>query len=115
MHHALDKVGTFAQFTEGKNSLNLVFSEKFRDVTIPWSPSRQWSGDELDARLNAKQREAIVAITTSLQHRLPPILVIGPFGTGKTFTLAHAAKKVLAQDHRHRVLICTHSNSAADL
>ena len=114
MHHALDKVGTFTQFTEGKNSLNLVFSESFRDAKIPWTPSRQWHSS-LDSRLNAKQREAIVAITTSLECSLPPILVIGPFGTGKTFTLAHAAVKTLEQDASHRVLICTHSNSAADL
>ncbi|KAK2142420.1 hypothetical protein LSH36_958g00101 [Paralvinella palmiformis] len=45
-----------------------------------------------------------------------PIIVYGPFGTGKTETLALAAK-LLAKDKREesRILICTHSNSAADL
>ena len=116
MHHALDKVGTFARFAQNKNSLNLVFNEESRnnEFSIPWSPSRQWNSS-LDPRLNAKQREAIVAITTKLEHRLPPILVIGPYGTGKTFTLAQAAKTVLEQNPKHRLLICTHSNSAADL
>ena len=114
MHHALDKVGTFSRFTEGRNSLNLVFSEAGRHVGVPWSPSRQWNL-QLDPRLNPKQREAVIAITTALDHRLPPILVIGPFGTGKTFTLAQAAKRVIEQKPHHRLLICTHSNSAADL
>lgn len=38
----------------------------------------------------------------------------GPFGTGKTYTLAQAIKEVLLQANT-RVLVCTHSNSAADL
>ncbi|KAF0037601.1 hypothetical protein F2P81_010475, partial [Scophthalmus maximus] len=73
----------------------------------------QWD-EQLDPRLNAKQKEAILAITTPVTVPLPPILIIGPYGTGKTFTLAQAVKHILRQDHS-RVLICTHSNSAADL
>ena len=45
----------------------------------------------------------------------PPILVIGPFGTGKTFTLSLACVSILSQSERNKVLICTHSNSAADI
>ncbi|CAH1794723.1 unnamed protein product [Owenia fusiformis] len=80
---------------------------------IPWTPNRQWD-DTLDSRLNAKQKEAIVAITTKLSSKLPPVLIVGPYGTGKTFTLAQAALQILNQSGS-RVLICTHSNSAADL
>lgn len=40
--------------------------------------------------------------------------ISGPFGTGKTYTLAQAIKEVLLQPGT-RVLVCTHSNSAADL
>jgi len=64
--------------------------------------------------LNPKQKEAVVAITTPSESRLPPILLIGPFGTGKTYTLAQAIKQILLQPNT-RVLVCTHSNSAADL
>lgn len=39
---------------------------------------------------------------------------LGPFGTGKTYTLAQAIKQTLIQDNT-RILVCTHSNSAADL
>ena len=45
----------------------------------------------------------------------PPILVIGPFGTGKTYALSLACVSILSQPERNKVLICTHSNSAADI
>lgn len=38
----------------------------------------------------------------------------GPFGTGKTNTFAQAIKQLLTQPDA-KILICTHSNSAADL
>lgn len=39
-----------------------------------------------------------------------------PYGTGKTFTLGHAVEQLLAVGEAGtRVLLCTHSNSAADL
>ncbi|MPC09690.1 putative helicase with zinc finger domain [Portunus trituberculatus] len=38
----------------------------------------------------------------------------GPYGTGKTHTLAQGIKQILRQPET-RILICTHSNSAADL
>lgn len=102
-HHAIDKIG----------DTRLIFPDTFLEPNIPWSPQRQWSNIP-DSRLNLKQKEAIVAITTPLYVPLPPILIIGPFGTGKTFTLAQAIKQLIAQPE-HRILICTHSNSAADL
>lgn len=37
-----------------------------------------------------------------------------PYGTGKTYTLAQIIKQLLSQSEA-RILICTHSNSAADL
>lgn len=33
----------------------------------------------IDSRLNLKQREAVVAITTPVSTPLPPILIIGKF------------------------------------
>uniref|UniRef100_A0A8C2MBC5 3'-5' exoribonuclease HELZ2 n=1 Tax=Cricetulus griseus TaxID=10029 RepID=A0A8C2MBC5_CRIGR len=45
---------------------------------------------------------------------IPPLLIYGPFGTGKTYTLAMAALEVVQQPHT-KVLICTHTNSAADI
>jgi superfamily I DNA/RNA helicase len=51
----------------------------------------------LNSKLNPKQREAVVAITTPLTVKLPPILIIGPYGTGKTFTLGQAITMILNQ------------------
>uniref|UniRef100_A0AAY4CHQ0 Probable helicase with zinc finger domain n=1 Tax=Denticeps clupeoides TaxID=299321 RepID=A0AAY4CHQ0_9TELE len=103
MHYALDRI----------KDTRLLFPDISQTPTIPWSPNRQWD-EQMDPRLNAKQKEAILAITTPLSVQLPPVLIIGPYGTGKTFTLAQAAKHILKQPNT-RVLICTHSNSAADL
>ena len=64
--------------------------------------------------LNEKQKEAVQALTTDPEIALPPVLIVGPYGTGKTFTLAQTAMHILSQENT-RVLICTHSNSAADL
>lgn len=102
-HHALDKIADF----------RIIFPETFLEPSIPWTPKKQWS-DILDPKLNSKQKEAVLAITTPVHVALPPILLIGPFGTGKTYTLASSIKQLLLQPEA-RILICTHSNSAADL
>ncbi|EAA05697.4 AGAP011545-PA, partial [Anopheles gambiae str. PEST] len=102
-HQAIDKIADF----------RIIFPEIFLEPSIPWTPQRQWDAS-LDPKLNSKQKEAVVAITTPVSVPLPPILLIGPFGTGKTYTLAQAIKQLLLQDGT-KILICTHSNSAADL
>ncbi|KAM6404229.1 3'-5' exoribonuclease HELZ2 [Rhynochetos jubatus] len=65
---------------------------------------------------NSKQKLAISFITgqTTSSRQVPPLLIYGPFGTGKTFTLAMATLEILKQPNA-RVLICTHTNSAADI
>uniref|UniRef100_H3ARD5 Probable helicase with zinc finger domain n=1 Tax=Latimeria chalumnae TaxID=7897 RepID=H3ARD5_LATCH len=103
MHYALDRI----------KDNSILFPDVSLTPTIPWSPNRQWD-EQLDPRLNTKQKEAVLAITTPLSIQLPPVLIIGPYGTGKTFTLAQAVKHILKQQDT-RILICTHSNSAADL
>lgn len=65
-HYTLDKMANF----------KMIFPDTYLEPVIPWSPSRQWSRN-LDSRLNVKQKEAVVAITTPLCIQLPPILVIG--------------------------------------
>ncbi|NXJ89671.1 HELZ2 Helicase, partial [Corythaixoides concolor] len=65
---------------------------------------------------NSKQKLAISFITgqATTSRQVPPLLIYGPFGTGKTFTLAMATIEILRQPNT-RVLICTHTNSAADI
>lgn len=61
--------------------------------------------------LNAKQQSAIDFITgnSAVSKFVAPLLIYGPFGTGKTFTLATAARQLSKQPH-NKVLICTHTN-----
>ncbi|XP_015282257.1 PREDICTED: helicase with zinc finger domain 2, partial [Gekko japonicus] len=65
---------------------------------------------------NGKQRQAFSFITgqASGPRQVPPLLIYGPFGTGKTFTLAMATLEII-KEPKTRVLICTHTNSAADI
>ncbi|MGH0156998.1 UNVERIFIED_CONTAM: hypothetical protein FKN15_032931 [Acipenser sinensis] len=63
---------------------------------------------------NAKQQTAISFIVGDRTGPVAPLLIYGPFGTGKTCTLANAAMETVRQPGT-RVLICTHTNSAADL
>lgn len=61
--------------------------------------------------LNTKQQLAIEFITgnSNVKNFVAPLLIYGPFGTGKTFTLATAARE-LCKDPQNKVLICTHTN-----
>lgn len=102
-HYAIDRV----------MNCDIIFPNISAPIGIPWSPDRHWA-ETLDKRLNVKQREAVLAITAPLNIKLPPILIIGPFGTGKTFTLANAVIELI-RNKTNRILICTQSNSAADL
>jgi DNA replication protein DnaC len=59
--------------------------------------------------LNSQQLKAVEAIVMETDMPLPPVLMIGPFGTGKTMTLAMAILSILSRDNT-RVLVCTQSN-----
>uniref|UniRef100_H9GHU7 Helicase with zinc finger 2 n=1 Tax=Anolis carolinensis TaxID=28377 RepID=H9GHU7_ANOCA len=83
--------------------------------SIPQSPRQSLS--PLLQRGNDKQKKAlsfIIGEVASGKRQVPPLLIYGPFGTGKTFTLAMATLEIIKQPGT-RVLICTHTNSAADI
>ncbi|XP_074144959.1 LOW QUALITY PROTEIN: 3'-5' exoribonuclease HELZ2 [Sminthopsis crassicaudata] len=84
------------------------------DVPACSLPSLKPPPQEL--RGNPKQKQAISFITGTASglSRVPPLLIYGPFGTGKTYTLAMATLEVIKQPNT-KVLICTHTNSAADI
>ncbi|XP_058635595.1 helicase with zinc finger domain 2-like [Onychostoma macrolepis] len=66
--------------------------------------------------LNEKQQAAMnfVLSVTDNRSSIPPLLIYGPFGTGKTRTLAKMTQ-ALVQQPQNKILICTHTNSSADL
>lgn len=61
--------------------------------------------------LNDKQQIALNFILgkCEVNKMAPPLLMYGPFGTGKTLCLASAAKQ-LALHSQNKVLICTYTN-----
>ncbi|XP_073708722.1 LOW QUALITY PROTEIN: 3'-5' exoribonuclease HELZ2-like [Garra rufa] len=66
--------------------------------------------------LNEKQQAAMNFVLSVKDNRssIPPLLIYGPFGTGKTRTLAKMTQ-ALVQQPQNKILICTHTNSSADL
>ena len=68
----------------------------------------------MDKRLNDNQKKVIKHIA-SPEYNGPPLVVFGPFGTGKTFTLSQAVRLLVQLDKSNRILLCTHSNRAADI
>lgn len=99
MHSAIDRI-----------NLECVFPNNPLGLSLEWDIGRH-------DFLNKPQ-------ATALSHILdprpkPPLLIFGPFGTGKTRTIAEAVKELCRlhsgnPDENLRILICTHSNSAAD-
>lgn len=61
--------------------------------------------------LNIKQQQALSFImgNSSDPTSVAPLLIYGPFGTGKTFTIATAARE-LCKEPGNKVLICTCTN-----
>lgn len=65
---------------------------------------------KLYPNLNSKQQAAMdVIVEDEGGLNKAPFLIYGPFGTGKTLTLATAAKELTLQP-QNRVLICTSTN-----
>ena len=69
---------------------------------------------EIGDNLNEQQKEAVIAICSDFGTKRAPVIIAGPYGTGKTFTFAQSIQMILNHPGS-RVLVCTHSNSAADL
>jgi exoribonuclease R/superfamily I DNA and/or RNA helicase len=67
-------------------------------------------------RVSGLNDEQMLAVERILcQQGTLPVIVNGPFGTGKTHLLAEAVRLIIRRSATSRVLICTQSNHAADL
>ncbi|CAI7798861.1 unnamed protein product [Closterium sp. NIES-53] len=75
-----------------------------------------------DRQLNVEQREAVaqllvrsrLQLSVRPEPYLPPYIVFGPPGTGKTKTVVEAILQVVKAMSSARVLVCAPSNSATD-
>ncbi|XP_040894189.1 RNA helicase Mov10l1 [Toxotes jaculatrix] len=86
---------------------------KSTDGRLPSKPIPS-KGHFFNPDLNGPQREAVKRILAGECRPLPYVL-FGPPGTGKTITLIEAILQVYHFLPSSRVLVCTPSNSAADL
>ncbi|XP_066526077.1 RNA helicase Mov10l1 [Hoplias malabaricus] len=71
-------------------------------------------GQFFNCSLNPAQKEAVKHILSG-ECRPTPYVLFGPPGTGKTVTLIEAILQVYHRVPGSRMLVCTPSNSAADL
>ena len=71
-------------------------------------PLKKW-----DTELNPQQESAMEAIL--LSESVLPVIIAGPFGTGKTFLLSQAAEYLVRYSKDCHILICIHTNCAADV
>ena len=73
----------------------------------------QSSLEKWSTKLNPQQVSAMEAIL--LSESVLPVIIAGPFGTGKTFLLSHAAEYLVKHSKCCHILICTLTNSAANV
>ncbi|XP_068674039.1 3'-5' exoribonuclease HELZ2-like [Montipora foliosa] len=99
-HAAIDKLGPTQR--------NLLFPKP-----STWQVTHEEYKFSDRVPLDEGQRDVVSRIL-STECNPRPLVVFGPFGTGKTFTL-HQAIRELVRRSITRILLCTHTNSAADL
>ncbi|XP_022112078.1 helicase with zinc finger domain 2-like [Acanthaster planci] len=105
MHSAVDRL----------KNMDMVFPPKDKPQQLPTLSS------EMKHLSDPHQNQALRFVSdyggrSSRQMTgLGPVLVLGPFGTGKTHTLAMAVQRTLQLRPESKILICTQTNSAADL
>lgn len=102
MHFAIDKMHTTDVVFPDISKYRPLWSER-HDLKV--------SSDIL----NVEQIQAVKHIVAQRSGYTPPFVMYGPFGTGKTETIAQAAMVLLKEKPSARILICAQSNSAADL
>ena len=120
MHLAIDRIDLdiiFPSDASSPLSKNLPESR-----TVPLLLKQPGDSTESHLMLSVDQQNAVKVIMESPLKA--PVLLLGPFGAGKTLTIATCVSRVLSEKTPNKsvendtgtkkILICTHSNSAAD-
>ena len=103
MHDALDKINPRVMFPVHKKI----------PIRGTWEERAILEKVEKE-NLSASQKEAIYSIVDT-EYQTFPTIVCGPFGCGKTRTLAIAARLIALNFHGAKVLVVTKNNSCANL
>jgi DNA polymerase III delta prime subunit len=120
-------------FKSRERTMRKLYEEKLTKFVYPQAPSSPTAEqyvlaerrglphlsaqvNEAAMQLNKLQMEVLFAILSG-HHGQTPFILHGPPGTGKTTTLVEAVRLLLKLDGDNavRVLVCTPSNTAADL
>ncbi|KZC10755.1 putative helicase with zinc finger domain [Dufourea novaeangliae] len=115
-HRAVDCLPDIGLVFLSKQQLELKDTNILALLDMSMSTIREnWDWLIINSLLNSEQKRALAVMIAPTVIPMPPVLLLGPFGTGKTFTIAQALRILLVTNIKHKILLCTHSNSAADL
>ena len=109
----LAKCYAAVEYFERLNLNYLLFPSNQTYYPETTSYTCQLSLEKLDVEFNPQQVLAMEAIL--LSESVLPVVIAGPFGTGKTFVLSHAAEYLVKHSKYCCILICTLTNSAANV
>ncbi|XP_056137671.1 RNA helicase Mov10l1 [Lampris incognitus] len=99
---------------ESMSSISVDMKSTATGTKVSKHPSKPGKGKFFRPDLNPSQRQAVKMILAGESRPIPYVL-FGPPGTGKTITLIETILQVYHFLPSSRVLVCTPSNSAADL
>lgn len=103
LHTALDKLQS--------DSIKMILPSHENFAIRKWYLNKDKSVPDA-LKLDSCQERALCTIMRSTPGA--PVLVTGPFGTGKTRILARAAYEILKLGEKTRVLICAHHQASVD-
>ncbi|XP_004347823.1 hypothetical protein CAOG_03998 [Capsaspora owczarzaki ATCC 30864] len=111
MHRALDQVQALSE----SSAIRRVLFPSAEPLPEPRSKALPTKTTLLDQKLNDEQLRA-VQVVLSPPQALPPVVIFGPPGTGKTRTLVEAIAQVVKHPTLNATVLCAApSNSAANL